>query len=262
MLGAIIGDVVGSIYEFGSDKTKDFPLFVPECHPTDDTILTICVGVALAHWDRRDEKEFQELLIKTIRDIARQYPNAGYGGMFHAWLMSENPAPYGSYSNGSAMRVSPCAIAANSLAEAERLAELSAAITHNHPEGIRGAKAVAAAVYLAKSGEDKDTVRSYIEKMYYDLDFTVDEIRPTYSPALSCEKSVPQAIVCFLDSDGFEDAIRNAISLGGDGDTLAAIAGAVAEAYYGIPPAIAEQVFTFLDDNLSDYFFEYADALY
>ena len=262
MLGAIIGDIVGSPYEFESDKTKDFRFLSPECRPTDDSIMTIAVGCACAEADCEDEDEFKSILTERMREIGRQYPDAGYGRMFYDWLTSDDAEAYGSRSNGSAMRVSPVAWAANSLEQADLLAKWSAEITHDSSEGIRGAQAVAASVFLARNGSDKEEIRSYIEENYYNLDFTVDGIRPGYSHDMSCDGSVPQAIVCFLDSNSFEDAIRNAVSLGGDGDTLACIAGAIAEAYYGIPDELQEEIFDYIDSILQDYYFSYSCELY
>ncbi len=262
MLGAIIGDVIGSVYEFESEKSKEFSLFVSECRPTDDSILTVAVGCTCVAANCNDEYEFKAMLAKMMREIGRQYQDAGFGESFYYWMMADSAPPYGAYTNGSAMRVSPVAWVANTLKDAERLAKWSAEITHNHPEGIRGAQAVAAAVYLARVGATKDEIRSYIEEKYYSLDFTVEQIRPSYKYDMTCRGSVPQAIVCFLDSHGFEDAIRNAISLGGDGDTQAAIAGAIAEAFYSIPEELQEEVFKYIDDNLKDYYLEYASELY
>lgn len=262
MLGAIIGDVIGSPYEVGSGKTKDFSLFVPQCRPTDDSICTIAVGCACVEADCEDEQAFKEVLEQKLKELGLQYPAAGYGKRFYQWMALDEHAPYGSYANGSAMRVSPVAWAADNLADVERLAKWSAEITHDHPDGIKGAQAVAAAIFLARTGASKEEIRSYIEENYYDLRFTLDEIRPGYSFDMSCEKSVPQAIVCFLEAEGFEDAIRNAISLGGDGDTQACIAGAIAEAFYGIPDDLQEAVFDYLDDTLREYYLEYADHLY
>lgn len=262
MLGAIIGDIVGSPYEFGSDKTKEFELLIPECRPTDDSIMTIAVGCACAEANCDDEEEFKAILIERMQEIGNQYPDAGYGRMFYSWLTDDNPEPYGSTSNGSTMRVSPVAWAVDTLEDAERLARWSAEITHDSFEGIRGAQAVAASIFLARTGTEKNEIRNYIEKEYYNLDFTVDEIRPGYSHNMSCDKSVPQAIVCFLDSTDFEDAVRNAVSLGGDCDTQACIAGAIAEAYYGIPDELQEEIFNYIDENLQDYYFSYSDELY
>lgn len=262
MLGAIIGDVVGSIYEFGSHKSKHFPLFVPGCRATDDSVMTVAVGCACVEADLEDESSFQRILAEKMREIGRLYPNAGYGNLFYDWLMRDTAGAYGSCGNGSAMRVSPVAWAAESLEDALRLARWSAAITHDHPDGIRGAEAVAAAIYLARTGAKKDAIRAYVEAHYYDLRFTLDEIRPTYRADLTCEGSVPQAIVCFLEASDYEDAIRNAISLGGDGDTQAAIAGSIAEAYFGIPDKLQERVFAYLDEPLTEYYWSYADELY
>lgn len=262
MLGAIIGDIVGSIYEFRSDKTKSFPLFSPGCSPTDDSLMTMAVGVTCVSADIHNESEFKHTLALMMREIGRQYPDAGYGDRFFDWLMSDTMGPYGSYGNGSAMRVSPVAYVAETLDEAEKLAKWSAEVTHDHPEGIKGAQAVAAAIYLAKEGHDKDEIRAYIEEKYYDLDFALDEIRPSYSFDVTCMGSVPQAIMCFLEAEDFEDAVRNAISLGGDGDTIGAMAGAIAEAYFGIPDELQEEAMEYMDDAEKDYYFEYSDQLY
>lgn len=262
MLGAIIGDIVGSPYEFTSDKTKNFRLFVPGCRATDDSVLTICVGCTCAEADCRNEESFKKVLVEKMHEIARRYPDAGYGKLFYLWLIDDNGKPYGGNTNGSAMRVSPCAWAADSLEAAERLAKWSAEITHSHPEGIKGAQAVAAAIFLARTGKSKDDIRAYVEENFYDLDFTLDDIRPAYSHDMTCEGSVPQAIVCFLEAVSYEDAIRNAVSLGGDGDTLSAIAGSIAEAYFGIPDELAEEALKYLDEDLAEYYFEYSQYLY
>ncbi len=262
MLGAIIGDIVGSPYEFGSHKRKDFPLFQPQCRPTDDSVLTVAVGCACVQADLQDEGDFKTVLADYMRRIGMLYLNAGYGERFYRWMIMEERDPYGGNTNGSAMRVSPVAWAADSLEMAQRLAKWSAEITHDHPEGIRGAQAVASAVYLARTGADQAQIRDYIVQNYYDLDFTLDEIRPTYCHDMSCQGSVPQAIMCFLEAESFEDAVRNAISLGGDGDTQAAMAGAIAEAYFGIPEELQEQAMEYMDETLLDYFDQYAQELY
>jgi len=262
MLGAIIGDVVGSPYEFGAKKTKEFELFCSESRPTDDSVMTIAVGCACVEADCGDEDEFKRILVWKMRELGRQYPRAGFGDLFYDWLMGDDEEAYGSYSNGSAMRVSPVAWAADSLKEVERLAKWSAEVSHNHPDGIKGAQAVAAAIFLARTGASKEEICEYIEENYYELDFTLDEIRPGYRHDMSCEGSVPQAIKSFLEAEDFEDAIRNAISLGGDGDTQAAIAGSIAEAFFGIPDELQEEVFDYLDEDLTDYYWEYADELY
>jgi len=262
MLGAIIGDVVGSIYEFRSHKSKVFPLFVKGCRPTDDSVMTVAVGCACAEADVEDEGAFKRALVQKMRELGRLYPNAGYGDHFYDWLMDDNATAYGSYGNGAAMRVSPVGWVAQTLEEAERLAKWSAEISHDHPDAIRGAQAVAGSIFLARTGASQAQIREYVEKKYYDLNFTLDEIRPTYRMTLVSERSVPQAIVCFLEAESYEDAIRNAISLGGDGDTQAAIAGSIAEAYFGIPDDLQEAVFDYLDEPLTDYYWDYADVLY
>ena len=262
MLGAIIGDIVGSPYEFESDKTKDFPLFIPQCRPTDDSIMTIAVGCACAEADCYDEDNFERTLVEKMRELGRMYRGAGYGGMFYRWLMSDHMQAYNSFGNGSAMRVSPTAYAVDTLEDVERLAKWSAEVTHNHPEGVKGAQAVAAAIFLARTGSSKDEIKRYIEDKYYGLDFTLDEIRPGYSFDVTCQGSVPQAIMCFLEAENYEDAIRNAVSLGGDADTQAAMAGAIAEAFFGIPEEIQEKGLNHLDDTLPKYYWEYADQLY
>lgn len=262
MLGAIIGDIIGSPYEGSSDKTKDFELLVPDCRPTDDSLMTIAVGCACVESRFRNEEDFKRVLANKMREIGLPRENAGFGGRFFRWLENNETEPYDGFTNGSAMRVSPVAWVGKDLEEVEQLAKWSAEITHNHPEGIRGAQAVAAAIYLARTGAGKDEIREYIEENYYDLDFTLDEIRPSYRPDVTCAGSVPQAIVAFLEAEDFEDAIRNAISLGGDGDTQACIAGAIAEAYFGIPEELEEEIFEYIDDELQDYYWSYAEQLY
>lgn len=254
MLGAIIGDIVGSKYEFTSNKTKDFELFPQECELTDDSMMTLAVGCACAKSDLSDEEDFKSWVIYYMRKIGRQYPFAGYGYHFFRWIKSDVMGAYNSFGNGSAMRVSPVAWVAESLEQAEKLAKWSAEVTHNHPEGIKGAQAVAAAIYLAREGKGKAEIKDYIEKHYYKLDFTLDEIRPAYQFDVTCQGSVPQAIQCFLESADFEDAIRNAVSLGGDGDTQAAMAGAIAEAFYGIPSHLKEEAFKRFTRKIRDYY--------
>jgi ADP-ribosylglycohydrolase len=245
MLGAIIGDIAGSVYEWDNIKTKEFPFFGEKCFFTDDTVMTIAVADALLEGGRADD------FIDSMKNIGNLYL-CSYGRSFRKWLCSDIREPYNSYGNGSAMRVSPCAWFAKSLDEAETLAERSAAVTHNHPEGIKGARAPAAAIYLARTGRTKSEIKGYIEGKYgYNLSRTLDEIRPAYRFDESCQGTVPEAIIAFLESAGFEDAVRNAISLGGDSDTLAAITGGIAEAAYGIPDGIAEKAFGYLDDRLT-----------
>ena len=235
MYGAMIGDIVGSRYEFIEMKEKSFtPLFSGRCSITDDTVMTAAVASALI-LSEENSKPFQEVLIGEMQRYGREYPHAGYGGMFARWLASDNPKPYGSYGNGSAMRVSPCGLWATSLEEALKLAKLSAEVTHNHREGICGAQAVAGAVYMAKAGASKEEIRKFVSQ-YYDLHRTVDQIRPGYHFEVSCQKSVPEALTAFLESENFEDAIRLAVSLGGDSDTQGAIAGSVAWTFYLVHP--------------------------
>lgn len=254
MLGAIIGDIVGSVYEFESDKTKDFELFTEESRLTDDSMMTIAVGCACVKADLSDEEDFKSWVIYYMRKIGREFPSAGYGYHFFRWIKSDFMGAYNSFGNGSAMRVSPVAWVAKSLDEAEKLAKWSAEVTHNHPEGVKGAQAVAAAIYLARSGKSKIEIKDYIEQNYYVLDFTLDEIRPTYEFDVTCQGSVPQAIQCFLESTDFEDAIRNAVSLGGDGDTQAAMAGAIAEGYYGIPEEMKTEAYKRFSQKINQYY--------
>ncbi len=243
MLGAIAGDVIGSVHEQSRTKTKDFPLLTPQSRFTDDTVLTVAVADCLLRG--RD-------YVDAFHDYFHAYPDAGYGGTFWLWASSRRRTPYQSWGNGSAMRVSPVAFAGTTLDEVLREAGRSAAVTHDHAEGIRGAQAVAAAIFLARTGGTKEQIRQYVAGQFdYFLDETLDELRPTYPFDVSCQGSVPQAIIAFLESTGYEDAVRNAISLGGDADTMACIAGAIAEAYYGaVPAAIAGPVLARLDDRL------------
>lgn len=233
MYGAIIGDIVGSKYEFGNFKSKEFPLFQNGCDYTDDTIMTVAVAKALLR-ARSENVGFKAALLEEMQRFGRLYPDpqGAYGGRFMAWLQAEDPQPYNSYGNGSAMRVSPCGLLAVTLEEALELAKASAEVTHNHPEGIKGAQATAAAVFLARIGYAKEEIREYIQENFYPLKETLDEIRPSYCFNESCQGTVPQAITAFLESTSFEDAIRNAVSLGGDSDTIGAITGAIAWSFY------------------------------
>ncbi len=225
MIGAIAGDIIGSVYEHYRIKTKAFTLFHPRCCFTDDSVLTIAVAQAILK-DRN--------YLQAVWEIGRKYPRAGYGGSFRLWLRSREPKPYNSWGNGSAMRVSPVGFAFDTASTVLKEAARTAMISHNHPEGEKGAQAAALAVFLARSTRDKTLIRKEItDRFGYDLSRTVDDIRPSYGFDVSCQGTVPEAIVAFLDSDSYEDAVRNAISLGGDSDTLACIAGGIAEAYYG-----------------------------
>lgn len=246
IIGAIIGDIAGSRFEWNNCKSTQFEFFTPACRFTDDSVMTIAVADWLAsHND----------LSETMHKWGNHYPHAGYGGMFRRWLFSMSPEthkPYNSFGNGSGMRVSPCGFYARSIEEALDLARQSAEITHNHPEGIKGAQAIASAIFLAQKGESKQTIKDYIEKTFgYDLHRTLDEIRPNYDFDVTCQGSCPEAILAFLESSNYESAIRLAISLGGDSDTIACMAGGIAAAFYGVPDALIGQAEAFLDSNMT-----------
>ncbi|MBR4609123.1 MAG: ADP-ribosylglycohydrolase family protein [Erysipelotrichaceae bacterium] len=250
MYGAIIGDIAGSRFEFYNRKSKDFTLFDKNCEFTDDSVMTIAVAKALVESKKNKYEDLEEQLIFWMHEIGKRYPGCGYGGKFYYWIMNDETKPYHSFGNGSGMRTSMCAEIAESLGEALDLAKRCAAVTHNHEEGIKGAKAITAAAYLAKSGSDKKEIGDYIQKHFYDIDFTLDEIRKNYHFDVTCQGSVPQAIESFLESESYEDCIRNAISIGGDSDTIAAMAGAIAENYYGLPEGFKEKADAYLDDYL------------
>ena len=251
MIGAIIGDIVGSRFEWDNCRSKDFELFAPECFPTDDSIMTLAVGKALMR-SRPDWSDLSAQAVRCMQEVGRPYPDCGYGGRFWGWIYDESPAPYGSFGNGAAMRVSACGFAARSREEAKALSRAVTEVTHNHPEGIRGAEATAVAIYLARTGSSREEICGVIDREYYPLDFTLDEIRDSYAFNESCQGTVPQAMVAFRESTGFEDAIRNAISIGGDSDTLAAITGGIAEACYGVPQALRQRATAYLDDRLRE----------
>jgi ADP-ribosylglycohydrolase len=247
-LGAIAGDIIGSVYEgklaWQSARTPHFrPLFHPKSRFTDDTVLTVAVAESILRGGD---------LVDLFKDYARRYPWAGYGGTFRQWAASEDREPYQSWGNGSAMRVSPVGFAYDSVAEVLLRAKWTAQVTHDHPEGIKGAQATAAAVYLARTGSDKEQIRDYVERKFgYQLDRTIDELRPRFEFDVSCRGTVPPAIRAFLDSTDYEDAVRLAVSLGGDADTLACIAGGIAQAYYGgVPPEIRGRAMESLDEPL------------
>lgn len=243
MIGAIAGDVIGSVYEQSDVKTKEFPLFSPYSRFTDDTVLTVAVADVLLNGGD---------YVDRFHDYFHAYPQAGYGGSFIRWAGYRRREPYGSWGNGSAMRVCPVGVACDTLDAVLAEAERSAAVTHDHPEGIRGAQATAAAVFLARTGHDRDAIRTHLEGTFgYDLSTPLDAIRDGYTFDVSCQGSVPQAIRAFLESTDYEDAVRNAISLGGDADTMACIAGGIAEAFYrGVPAAIRDPALALLDDRL------------
>jgi type I restriction enzyme M protein len=312
MIGAIVGDIVGSRFEWHNLKSKDFELFVApgpanwksiawqkrkaeygkrakdgkmslgalmaesgsllsssidtpsSAHPyvrserpckfTDDTVMTLAVAAALMDWKSggRNLPSLPELAVRRMQEFGRRYPRAGYGGHFRRWLTSDRPQPYNSWGNGSAMRVSACGWAGRSVDEVKAISRAVTEVTHNHPEGVKGAEATAVATFLARTGSTKDEIRDVVVRDYYPLGFTLDEIRPRYGFDVSCQGSVPQALEAFLESTSFEDAIRNAISIGGDSDTIGAIAGAVAGAHYGVPDGIREKAVSFLDPFLVD----------
>lgn len=245
MIGAIAGDIIGSVYEHAPVKSKDFPLFHPQATFTDDTVLTVATAAAIVRG---------RSYLSMTREIGRRYPDAGYGGNFRQWLFSDEQRPYNSWGNGSAMRVSPVGFAFNDQNDVLREAAASAAITHNHEEGIKGAEATALTVFLARQKLPKEDIRAEIGRRFgYNLERTVEQIRPQYSFDVSCQGTVPEAIISFLDSQSWEDAVRNAVSLGGDSDTLACITGGIAEAWYGkVPAEVHEQVLAILPDDLEN----------
>lgn len=249
MLGAIIGDIVGSRFEWNNIKTKEFDFMNYRCEFTDDSVMTLAIASAILAASN-DYDKLGELAVSHMREIGRPYPNCGYGGMFRQWMYSDDMGPYNSFGNGAAMRVSPCGFAASDLDESISLSRKVTEVTHNHPEGIRGAEATAACVFLARAGKSILEIRDHINTHYYRMDFTLDGIRDSYQFNETCQGTVPQAIMAFLESISFKDAIRNAISIGGDSDTLAAITGAIAEAYYGVPTEIRKHALTFLDGRL------------
>lgn len=263
MLGAITGDIIGSIYEFNNIKTKKFDLFTDKNRFTDDTVMTFAVAEALINGGGHEN------FIRFMKRYGEFYLRAGYGGTFVRWLASDTTEPYNSWGNGSAMRVSSCGWVANldipideGIKQTEDLAKASAEVTHNHPEGIKGAQATAVSIFFMRHGKSKNAIKEYKEKLKdyiqnrfeYDLDFTIDEIRPIYRFDVSCQGSVPPSIVSFLESENFEDAIRNAISIGGDSDTIGAITGSIAEASYGIPEDIKEKSMSYLDGRLKSVY--------
>ncbi len=249
MLGAIIGDIVGSRFEWHNIKSKGFEFLTYKCSPTDDSIMTLALAQAILV-SKPDYSDLSQNAVECMQRVGRNYPDCGYGGKFRRWMFSSNPQPYNSFGNGAAMRVSPAGFAATSLEEAKVLARKVTEVTHNHPEGLKGAEATAVAIYMARTGSSILEIRDYIDQNYYPMNFTLDGIRKDYHFDVTCQGSVPQALMAFFESTGFEDAIRNAISIGGDSDTIAAICGGIAEAYYGIPSDIRKHALTFLDERL------------
>jgi ADP-ribosylglycohydrolase len=243
MYGAILGDMIGSPYEFDlSGKTKDFPLFIPGSRFTDDTVMTVAVAEALMDTLGQGEEEILRALTESMRRWGRRYPAAGYGGRFDQWLASPDPKPYHSWGNGSAMRVSSAGWLFDTLEETRQAAARTARVTHDHPEGIKGAEAAASAVFLARAGAGKGEIRDYIARQFgYDLSRTCDEIRPDYRFDVSCQGTVPEAVIAFLEAESFEDNLRTAVSLGGDCDTLTCISAAIGEAFWGVPEELKEE---------------------
>lgn len=249
MLGAIIGDIVGSRFEWDNYKAKDFEFLTNDCFFTDDSVMSLALCEALLE-SKPDFSDLREQAVAKMRAFGDAYPDAGYGRTFSCWLYFGDPQPYNSYGNGSAMRVSGVVYAANTMEQVKQLSLMVTDVTHNHPEGIKGAEATAVAAFMAKQGADMQAIRDYIDANYYPMDFTLDGIRDSYMFNETCQNTVPQALMAFFESTSYEDAIRNAISIGGDSDTLAAITGAVAECYYGIPQKLREQGISYLDKRL------------
>ena len=254
MLGAIIGDIVGSRFEYKEHKSKDFSFFDKKCKFTDDSVITIAVACALSTVDDfNDEKKLKETVINRMKEIGQKYPYCGYGTVFKQWIFEESK-PYNSFGNGAAMRISPVGLFCETESELKKVSKIVTEVSHTHQEAIKGAEATALAVYLAKQGWYKTDIKERLAKEYYPelAEMNCDDIRKDYFYDVTCQGTVPQALTCFFDSCDFEDSIRNSISLGGDSDTIAAITGGIAEAYYGIPLCIKHIAMTFLDDYLKD----------
>ncbi len=254
MIGALLGDMIGAPYEFDrGNKTKSFPLFSRQSEFTDDSVMTVAVADALLQTLGRSDDEIRAALVVSMQAWGRRYPDAGYGGMFYRWLRQAHPEPYGSFGNGSAMRVSSAGWLFDTLEETRHAARLTAEVTHNHPEGVKGAEAIASAIFLARKGKDKENIREYIVREFgYDLSRTCNEIRPAYYHVETCQQTVPEAVTAFLEGQDFEDVIRTAVSLGGDCDTLTCIAGSIAEAFYGVPDALVAECRKRLPDDMQD----------
>lgn len=252
MIGAILGDMIGAPYEFDrGNKTKDFPLFSRKSQFTDDSVMTVAVAEALISSYGNSDDEIRTALVDSMQKWGKRYPHAGYGGMFRQWLSTKDPKPYGSFGNGSAMRVSSAGWLYDDVDTTRKIAAITADVTHNHPEGIKGAEATASAIFLARNGSSKDEIKEYIIREFgYDLSRTCDEIRPTYHHVESCQETVPEAITAFLEGTNFEDVIRIAVSLGGDCDTLTCIAGGIAEAFYGVPNEMKDTCLSKLPDDI------------
>ena len=253
MYGAIIGDIVGSRFEFDQgDKSREFEFFTRENDFTDDTVMSIAVAEALLDAGKdADEKTVKDNLIKSMKKWGKKYPHAGYGARFIHWVLSDDPKPYGSYGNGSGMRVSPAGWLYDSIERTREVARWTAEVTHNHPEGVKGAESVAAAMFMARTRASKEEIKAYLEKEFgYDLSRTLDEIRPTYQHVEDCMRTMPEAFTCFLEANSYEECIRNVMYIGGDTDTLGAIAGAVAEAMWGVPESFVKQAKLYLPEEI------------
>lgn len=248
MIGAVIGDIVGSRFEFRNYRAKDFDFFAPDCTYTDDTVMTAAVAKAILT-AKPDFSDLSDKAVEYMKDLGNSHPQRGYGMRFYTWLL-EDQKPYNSYGNGSAMRVSPVAYAANTLEEAIHLADEVTKVSHNHPEGMKGAEVTAAAVFMALHGSSKEEIHQYTDQ-FYETPFTIDEMRGDYAFDETCQGTMPPALECFYESNDFEDAIRIAISLGGDSDTIAAITGSIAEAYYGVPEELRLKAVSYLDTELA-----------
>ncbi|MBQ4375134.1 MAG: ADP-ribosylglycohydrolase family protein [Erysipelotrichales bacterium] len=252
MLGAIFGDIVGSVYEFRNTHDYNFRLLSERSHFTDDSVMTLAVAKGLMKSKGKEDREVKDALIDAMKELGKRYPDAGYGGMFYHWVLGEDRKPYRSYGNGSAMRASSAGWLYATLEETLHAAKLSAEVTHNHPEGIKGAQATAAAIYLARNGKSKEEIKDYIEKEFgYDLNKSMKDIVSKGHGEEICQVSVPQALVCFLRSESFLDTIRKSVSIGGDSDTIACIAGSIAEAYYGIDEEYVKEVYARLPEDLA-----------
>lgn len=259
ILGAIAGDIIGSIYEFAPTKSKVFDLVTPWSNFTDDTVMTL----AVAKWLMEDEAHTPSYLIFCMQELGAAYPGAGYGARFSGWLCEDNPQPYNSWGNGSGMRVSPVGLYAKTLNEALAFAAVTAMVSHNHPEGVKGAQAIAACMFLCRHGKSKDEIKEYVEKaFFYDLNRKIADIRPRYEFDVSCQGSVPESIIAFLVGNSFEEVVRLAVSLGGDADIQGCIVGAIASCMYSIPKEIAEKCYDILPEDLreiNDKFVEYTN---
>ena len=251
MIGAILGDMVGSPYEFHNIKKESFPLLQQKSRYTDDTVMTLAVAKSLMDGYGKTDEEITEILISNMKKYGRMFPDAGYGGMFYQWLMTGETKPYNSFGNGSAMRVSSVGWLYPTIDETLHMAALTAGVTHNHPKGIKGAQAIAAAIYLARTGSDKEEIMDYVRRNFrYNVDFTLDEIRPVYHFDVTCQGSVPQAIRAFYEGSDYESTLRKAVSIGGDSDTISCMAGGIAEAYYGMPEMLKEECLDILPTEL------------